>query len=176
MGVSKFPNLGLSRLWGLITLCEDLWLKWGLKKSFILRQEISNNMWHATFTQGSRVDSQLLVVGSQIANLTPSLSFGHNLCLKCPNESWEPILDIYVSIAFQWYKKLFNQLGFNPYNCPLNIREHTKTPTPKEGAPWECEGSFPHTLLHSRGHEMWFPGFLLGPHPSKPLPQLRAEG
>jgi hypothetical protein len=25
------------------------------------------------------------------------------LCCKCPNESCEPILDIYISIAFQWY-------------------------------------------------------------------------
>jgi hypothetical protein len=22
---------------------------------------------------------------------------------------------------------------------------------------WECEGSFPHTFLHSREHEMWLP-------------------
>jgi hypothetical protein len=51
-------------------------------------------MWHATYMQGSQVDSRLLVVESQTANLTPNLSFGHNLCFKCPNESYEPILDI----------------------------------------------------------------------------------
>jgi hypothetical protein len=34
------------------------------------------------------------MVGSQIGNLTPSLCFGHNLCFKCPNGSFEPILDI----------------------------------------------------------------------------------
>jgi hypothetical protein len=41
-----------------------------------------------------------LVVESQTANLTLGLSFGHNLCFKYPNESCEPILDIYTLIAF----------------------------------------------------------------------------
>jgi hypothetical protein len=45
-------------------------------------------------------------------------------------------------------------MGFDPYNRLLKIRESTETPTPKVGAPWECEGSFLHTLLHSREHEM----------------------
>jgi hypothetical protein len=67
-------------------------------------RELSNNMSHTICTQGNRVDSQLLVIGSQIANLTHDFSFGHNLCFKCSNGSCEPILDIYVSIAFQWYK------------------------------------------------------------------------
>jgi hypothetical protein len=68
------------------------------------RQELFNDMSHATYTQENWVDSQLLMVRSQIANLTPDLSFGHNLCFRCPNGSCEPILDIYVSIDFQWYK------------------------------------------------------------------------
>jgi len=37
-------------------------------------------MSHATCTQVNWVDSQLLVVGSQIANLIPHRSFGYNLC------------------------------------------------------------------------------------------------
>jgi hypothetical protein len=37
-------------------------------------------MWHATFTQGNQGNSQLLMVENQIGNLTPGLSFGHNLC------------------------------------------------------------------------------------------------
>jgi hypothetical protein len=94
MGVSKFPKLGLPRLWGPITFYADLQLRWGPKQSCSPRWELSNAMWHATCTQGSWVDSWLLVVGSQIANLTPSLSFGHNLCFKRPNELCEPILDI----------------------------------------------------------------------------------
>ncbi len=94
MGIAKFPNIRLPWLWGPITLCANLWLRWGLKKSCSLRQDLFNNMLHATCTQGRRVDSRLLVVGSQIGNLTPNLSFGHNLCFKCPNASCEPILDI----------------------------------------------------------------------------------
>ncbi len=43
---------------------------------------------------------RLFVVGNQIANLTPILSFCHNLCCRCPNRSCEPILDIYTSIIF----------------------------------------------------------------------------
>ncbi len=176
MGIPKFPKLGLPQLWGPITLCADLRLKWVLKKSYSPHQKLSNGMWHATCTQGSRVDSRLLVVGSQIANLTPGLSFGHNLYFKCSNESCKPILNIYVLVSFQWYKELFNPLGFHPCNCPLKIQESTGTPTPKVGTPWECEGSFPHTLFHSQEYEMWLLGFPLGPHLCKPWPWSQAQG
>ncbi len=141
MGVSKLPKLGLLQLWGPITLCVDLGLRWGLKQSCSPHWELSNDISHATCTQGNRVDSQLLVVGSQIANLTPDLSFGHNLCFRYPNGSCEPILNIYVSIAFQWYKELFNSLGFEPCDRSLNIRESTRTPTPKVGVPLGVWGS-----------------------------------
>ncbi len=104
-------------------------------------------MLHATCTQRNRVNSWLLVVGSQTANLTLDLSFGHNLCFICPNGSCEPILDIYVSINFQWYKKLFNPLGFDLYDFSLNIRESTGIPTPKVGGPLGVWGSIPsHSL------------------------------
>jgi hypothetical protein len=55
------------------------------------------------------------MAGSQTANLTPDLSFGH------------------VSIVFQWYIGIFEPLAFDPYNRSLNIRESTGTPTPKVG-------------------------------------------
>jgi hypothetical protein len=77
-----------------ITLCANLQLRWGLKQSYSPHWEFSNGMWHATCTQGSQIDSWLLMVGSQTANLTPGLSFGHNLCFKCSNESCKPILEI----------------------------------------------------------------------------------
>jgi hypothetical protein len=133
MGVPKFATLGLLWLWGPITSCANLWLKWGLKQSYSPRWEISKDMSHATCTQVNRGDSQLLVVGNQTANLTPDLSFGHNLCFKCSNGWCEPILDIYVSIAFQWYKKILNLMGFDPYNHSLKIQEYTGTPTPQVG-------------------------------------------
>jgi hypothetical protein len=98
-GVPKFPKLGLPQLWRPITLRADLRLKWGLKQSCSLRWESFNNMLHTTYMQDNWGDSWLLVVGSQIGNFIPGPSFGHNLCLKCPNESCELILDIYVPRA-----------------------------------------------------------------------------
>jgi hypothetical protein len=80
-------------------------------------------------------DSRLLVVGSQITNLILNPSFGHNLCLKCPNGSWKPILDIYVPKDFQWCKELLNSLIFDLFNHSLKIWESTRTPIPKVKAP-----------------------------------------
>jgi hypothetical protein len=94
MGVPKFPKLRLLWFSGPITLHADLRLRWGLKQSCSPRWELSNNMLHATCTQGNQVNSRLLVVKNQTANLTSGLSFGHNLCFRCPNGSFEPILDI----------------------------------------------------------------------------------
>jgi hypothetical protein len=91
-------------------------------------------MSHATCTQGDWGDFQLLVAKNQIDNLIPDLSFGHNLCLKCPNGSCKPILDIYVPKKFQWYKELLNLMGFDPYNCSLKVWKSIGTPTPKMGA------------------------------------------
>jgi hypothetical protein len=152
--VPKLPKLGIPRLWSPITFREDLWLRWGLKQSCSPRYEIFNDMLHATFTQGNRVDSWLLMVWNQTANLTPGHSFGHNLYFRCPNGSCEPILDIYVLITFQWYKKLFNPLNFDHCNRSLNIQESTETPTPLEM--WEFIPS--HTLALSGACGM-IPGF-----------------
>jgi hypothetical protein len=91
-GVLKFPNLGLLRLWGPITFSTDLQLIWGQKQSCSSHQELSNDIWHATYTQVNRVDSRLLMIKNQTTNLTSSLSFAHNLCFRFPNGSCEPIL------------------------------------------------------------------------------------
>jgi hypothetical protein len=103
MVVPKFSQLGLSRLWGPITLCAGLRLRWGLKQTCRPRWNLPNKMSHTTCTQGNRGSSWLLVVRSQTTNLIPIPSFGHNMCFKCPNGSCKPILDIYVPRAFQWY-------------------------------------------------------------------------
>jgi hypothetical protein len=121
--VPKFSKLGLSWLWSPIIFCVDLWLRWGVKQSYSPCWELFNNMLHATCTQGNRVDFWLLVGESQTINLTPCLSFGYNLCFKCPNESCEPILNIYVLRAFQWYKECLNPMNFDPCNRSLKIRE-----------------------------------------------------
>ncbi len=161
MGVPKFPKLKLLQLWRPIILCADLWLRWGLKQSYSTCQELSNGMSHATYTQGNQGDSWLLMVRSQIANLTPGPFFGHNLCLKCPNGSWEPILDIYVPRYFQWCKKLFNPMNFDPCNRLLKIRKSIRTPIPKVGAHLGVWGFIPSIFLHSREHEMWLLGSFL---------------
>ncbi len=132
MKVPKLLRLGLSQLWGAITLCADLWLRWGLKQSCSLCQKLFNSMSHAICTHGNQVDSRFLVVGSQIANLTPSLSFGHNLCFRYPNEQCKPILDIYVLRAFQWYKGLHKPLRF-PWITLWSFGGSTGTPSPKVG-------------------------------------------
>jgi hypothetical protein len=61
-------------------------------------------MSHVAYAQGNQVDSWLFVVDNQTTTLTHGLSLGHNLCFRCPNGLCEPILNIYVSINFQWYK------------------------------------------------------------------------
>jgi hypothetical protein len=73
------------------------------------------------------------LVGNQTASLTSDLSFGHNLCFRCPNEQCEPILDIYVPRSFQWYKERHKKLNFDPWNCSLKFWKSTGTPSPKVG-------------------------------------------
>jgi len=79
-------------------------------------------------------NSWLLMIGSQIGNLTPYFFFGHNLCFRYPNGSCEPILDIYVPRTFQCFSEIFNPMGFEPLNFFLKIWESIGTPTLKVGA------------------------------------------
>ncbi len=65
--------------------------------------------------------------------MTPNFSFGHNLCYKYSNGSCKPILNIYISRDFQWYKEVFNPMNFDPYNRHLKIRKSIKVPIPKMG-------------------------------------------
>jgi len=84
VGISKFSKLGFLQLWRPIILGANLRLRWSLKKNCIPCQELSNGMWHVTCTQGNQGDSRLLVVGSQIVNLTLDPFFCYNLCFKYP--------------------------------------------------------------------------------------------
>jgi hypothetical protein len=52
-----------------------------------LCQDLFNGMWHVNCMQENLGDSKLLVIESQIGNLTPDSSFDHNLCFKNPNGS-----------------------------------------------------------------------------------------
>jgi hypothetical protein len=53
--------------------------------------------------------------------------------LNTPNGSCEPILDIYVSSVFQWYKELFNPMIFGPCKRLLKFWESIGSPIPKVG-------------------------------------------
>jgi len=117
-----------------ITLCSDLRLRWGLKQSCISPQNLSNGVSYHTYMHQIRVDSWLLVVGSQTANLTCGPSFCHNLCYKSPNGSCEPIFDIYTLLAFQWYKEHPNARWFVPYNWTLKFQESQRTLSPNFGS------------------------------------------
>jgi hypothetical protein len=139
-GVPKLSQFGLSGLYEFIIFCSDLWLGWGLKQTCSSPWEISNNVLYSTCTHQGYVDSRLLMVGSQITNLTSCLSFCHNLCYICPNGSYEAIFDIYTLIAFQWYEKHPKARCFDLYNRALKFRESSKSPF------WECECHL-HTLL-----------------------------
>jgi hypothetical protein len=46
-------------------------------------------------------------------------------------------------------------IAFWKFGSPLGLQ------LPKWELTWKCGGSFPHILLHSREHEMWFLGSLL---------------
>jgi hypothetical protein len=106
-------------------------------------QEISNGVSHSTCTHRGRVDSQLLVVGSQTANLTLGPSFVHNLCCRCPNGSCEGIFDIYTSRPFQRYKEHLALRCFDPCNQALSFWESRRTTSSHF---WEYE-FHPHTYL-----------------------------
>jgi hypothetical protein len=158
----KLPRLKLLQLCRAINSCSDLWSGQGLKQSCNYRRELFNGVSHATCTHTSRIDSQHFVVGSQTANLTPALSFCHNLCCRCPNGSCEPIWNIYASINFQWYKELLNARCFDLCNRSLKVRESTKTPIPKMGAHLGVILTLSHTPR--------------GPRSCKLLPWSRAQG
>jgi hypothetical protein len=161
--------LRLLQLWRPITLCANLWLRWRLKQSCSPCQHLFSNVWYATCTQGNRGNSRLLVVGSQIGNLILGPSFGHNLCSKCPNGSCEPISHIYIPKPFQWYKELYNPMGFDPCNCSLKIQDFIKTPTPKVGTHLGESGFIPsHSPTFSRAWDVT-PGLPFWPAPLQPF-------
>jgi hypothetical protein len=151
-GVPKLSRFELPRLWTTITFHLDLRLGRGLNQTCSPPRELSNAVSHSTWWHRIRVDSWLLVVGSQIVSLTPDLSFAHNLGCRCPNGSCKAILDMYTSRNFQWYKKHFNARCFDPCNCLLNFWESWRTPTPILGgvsgdltllSKWGCD-TLPH--------------------------------
>jgi hypothetical protein len=138
--------VGVPGLWDFIAPRPDLGSGWGLNQSCSPQRELSNAMLHSRSARQERVDSRLLVVGSQTASLTPGPSFAHNLSCRCPNDKCEAIFNIYVSRPFQWHQERLNARCFGPCCRALNIQESRRTPSSQL---WECWASPPH-LAQSR--------------------------
>jgi len=166
--------LGFLLFWTPIFSFADLQLRWGLRKSYNPHWELSNDMWHATYMHIIQGNSWLLVVRNQIDILIPGLSFAHNLCCKCSNGPCELISD-YVLRAFQWYKKVFNTMSFDPSNRSFKIWDFIGTPIPKMGVHLGvCELIPSHSFSFPRMW-MWLSSYIFDLHLSKPLLWSRAE-
>ncbi len=92
---------GVPGLWELITPDCEIGSRRGLNQTCSPRRDLFNDVSHSQFGLREEVDSRLLVVGSQTANLTPGPSFAYNLGDRCPNGRYEAIFDIYASRPFQ---------------------------------------------------------------------------
>jgi len=95
--ITKVGSLEIAKVKSLATLGPNYFVRRPpieIKQNFTPCRKLSNDMLHAIYTQGNWVDSRLLVVRSQTANLIPDPSFGHNLCFRSSNGSCKPILDI----------------------------------------------------------------------------------
>ncbi len=93
--------VGVPRLWTTTAPRPELGSRRVLNQSYSSCRKLFNAVSHSSRRHQEEVDSQLLVVGSQIANLTPGPSFAHNLGCRCPNGQCKAIFDIYVSRPFQ---------------------------------------------------------------------------
>jgi hypothetical protein len=93
--------IGVLGLWELISPDCQVRLERGLNQCCSSPRGLSNAMSHFRCRCRKKVDSRLLVVRSQIGNLTPGPSFAHNLDFRCLNGQCEASLDIYTSRPFQ---------------------------------------------------------------------------
>jgi len=119
-------------------------------------------MLHVVYTQVNWVESQT-------SNLTLDLFFCHNLCFRSPNAQCEPILDIHILRYFQWYKKHYNPLSFDPWNRSLKFWEFTRTPSPKVGVALGVWRFIPSQFPTLPGACDVTSGLPLGPQPCNPF-------
>jgi hypothetical protein len=128
--VPKTVPGGVPGLWELITPDCKIWSWRDLNQTCSPRRDLSNDISHSQLEGREEVDSWLLVIGSQIVNLTPGPSFAHNLSYRCSNDQCEAIFYIYASRPFQWHQEHLNARCFGPCCWALNIRESRRTPNP----------------------------------------------
>ncbi len=168
VGVPKSRHQGLSGLWGRITSSADLRWRCGLKQSCSPCRELSNDMWHVAWSQVNLVDSRVLMVGSQIANLTPGLS----LPITC-------FVDVQMAHARPFWTSTLQELsndienssrqgGLTPAIALWRFGSPFGTPTPNMGVHLGVWRFIPSHSLHSR--KLWnAPGSLTGPVTLQPL-------
>jgi hypothetical protein len=149
---------GVLGLWDLITPDCGVWSRRGLNQTCTPRRDLFNDVSHSQFGGRKKVDSRLLVVGSQTANLTPGASFAHNLGCRCPNGQCEAIFDIYASRPFQWHQEHLNSRCFGLCCRTLDIRESRRTPNPQL---WKCWASPPHLAKVGLRQNGWLSIFWL---------------
>jgi hypothetical protein len=125
------PGFGLPGLWDILVSRPGLRSGRGLNQTYSPLRELSNTVFLSPSAHRERVDSRLLVVGSQTANLTLGPSFAHNLGCKCPNDQCEAISDIYTSRPFQWHQEHPKVSCFSPCCRTLKIRESRRTSNPQ---------------------------------------------
>ncbi len=97
----KTVPIGVPVLWELITPDCRVRSQRGLNQSCSPRRDLFSDVSHSPIGCREKVDSRLLVVESQTANLTPGPSFAHNLGCRCPNGQCKAIFNIYASRPFQ---------------------------------------------------------------------------
>ncbi len=89
------------------------------------------------------------MVRSQIDNLTPDLSFGHNLCFNYPNGWYKPILDLTFQNISHDIRNSTIQWVLTYEIVLWTFRSSSRVQLPKWELTSECGSSFPHTLPHS---------------------------
>jgi hypothetical protein len=147
----KFPGLpkwspeivptGLPELWTAITPDCRVRSQRGLNQSCIPHWDLSNAMLHTRIGCREEVDSRLLVVGNQIANLTPGPSFAHNLGCRCPNDQCEAIR----YLRFKTFPMTPRTLQCEVF-CPLmSSSEHSGVPEDSKSQLFPSVGLHPHT-------------------------------
>jgi hypothetical protein len=173
--VSKFPKLKLSPFWMPIFFLQTF--DWCEVSSKVI-PFIKKIQWYVTLL-ACPLHARNLRRFPIFDILTPSLYFDHNLCCKYSNKSCKFIFDIYVSKDFQWHKKRFNPMNFDPSNHFLNIQKSFGTSTLKVGAHLGMCGLILSLSSALLGVWMWLPGYTLNLHLSMPFtlvtkPKLRS--
>jgi hypothetical protein len=133
---------GVLGLWELITPDCGVWSRQGLNQTCISRRDLFNDVSQSRFEGQEKVDSWLLVIGSQTDNLTPGPSFAHNLGYRCSNGQCEAIFYIYASRPFPMTPRTRQ---CEVFWALLSSSEHSGVPEDSKSSLFPSVGLHPHT-------------------------------